>query len=541
MISSLLTVKQKIEIANKIKEDWSATTSNTYVGIGRVSQWSQNDVFIPTIDNSVDSVNGVFDNLIAIKKITDSDMALVIPRVDWVSQTKYYAYDNTIDFYSKQIKTSLANGSIFVTTGTTTIVGTSTTFSTDFNVGDIIQYTNTTNNTSEYKEIVAIASQTSMTVNSEPTFSSVTTNSYYSITDTSPSYAYPFYVRNSYDQVFKCLANNSGVVSTSMPQISLGGSLPQNPYIEMGDGYKWKYLYTIPSGLKKKFFTNQWMPVISDTAVTTASVDGSIDIIKINNGGIDYNGGVACSNATIITVEGNGTGANVSAVVDGNGTITDLTILDGGTGYTYATITVDAGATFGANANLVPVISPQGGNGSDPSYELGATTFMLCLELNATEGGYIPVVGTGGSNIFDYHQVSIIRNPKTAANVFVTASNTIYNTTKTVVMNPFGVNVFQTDDTVYQTQSGSINDAFFTASIVSSDSTVRRVYLNNIRGSFDVNESLRTVVTGAAIAPTGVFESDIFPFSGDVLYIENRASVARAADQTEQIKLIIQV
>ena len=87
----------------------------------------------------------------------------------------------------------------------------------------------------------------------------------------------------------------------------------------------------------------------------------------------------------------------------------------------------------------------------------------------------------------------------------------------------------------------SINDAFFTASIVSSDSTVRRVYLNNIRGSFDVNESLRTVVTGAAIAPTGVVESDISPFSGDVLYIENRASVARAADQTEQIKLIIQV
>ena len=34
---------------------------------------------------------------------------------------------------------------------------------------------------------------------------------------------------------------------------------------------------------------------------------------------------------------------------------------------------------------------------------------------------------------------------------------------------------------------------------------------------------------------------DVDPFSGEVLYIENRAKVVRAADQTEDIKVIIEI
>ena len=38
----------------------------------------------------------------------------------------------------------------------------------------------------------------------------------------------------------------------------------------------------------------------------------------------------------------------------------------------------------------------------------------------------------------------------------------------------------------------------------------------------------------------GVVEVDIDKFSGKLIYIENRAPVARAADQTEDIKLVIE-
>ena len=36
-------------------------------------------------------------------------------------------------------------------------------------------------------------------------------------------------------------------------------------------------------------------------------------------------------------------------------------------------------------------------------------------------------------------------------------------------------------------------------------------------------------------------EPDIDPFSGDILYIENRAAIARAAGQIEDIKIIVQL
>jgi hypothetical protein len=542
MISSLLTVKEKIEICQKIKDDWSATSSNTYVGIGRVRTWSDGDVTIPVVDNSIDTLNGVFDNLFAIKKITDNDMALVAPRIDWQTSGHYYAYDNTIDVYSKYNSIAIANGSVSVFTANANVVGSiASTFTYDYVVGDMIEVYDSSINTKYKREIVSITNNQFMVVNTSFNLN-LTTAYYYNTFDSSPGYSYPFYVRNSYDQVFKCLANNNGALSTTMPEINIGGQLPQNPYILTGDGYKWKYLYTIPSGLKKKFFTADWMPAVSDAVVTAYAVDGSIDVVKLIDGGSGYNGGVSSIGAQIITVNGNGADANITAVVSETGEITDWNIINGGSGYTYATITVDPGISFGSGANLIPVISPHGGNGGDPAYELGATTFMLCLELNGDEDGAIPVISSGGTGIFDYHQISVIRNPKTAANIFVTASNTVYDCSTVVTMNPFPSGVYQTDDTAYQ--GTSLETATFTASIVNSDATARKLYLNNIRGTLnltDLNNPIKAVLTGATYSPTGIILSDLSPYTGDVLYVENRPGVSRAVDQTEQIKLIIQV
>jgi hypothetical protein len=544
MISNILTVKQKIEIAEKIISDWSATTSNTYLGIGRVSPWSQNDLSIPIASNSIDNINGVFDRLFAMKKITDSDMAIVIPRIDWSASTVYHAYDNTIDLFTNIDEDQVANGSITLSGLSTTVVGTGTTFTLDFTQGDILEYYNATDNTYGKREIVTIVDDTHLVTNTSFGIN-LTTSTYYEVYDYTPNYAHPFYVRNSYDQVFKCLSNNynystqTETLSTQMPQITLGGELPQNRFIQTADGYRWKYMYTIPSGLKRKFFTNQWMPVVSDTTVTSSAVDGSIDIIKIIDGGKGYNSNVPTTVAQIVTVNGNGTGANVLASIDSNGKIYDLTIINGGSGYTYATANAYGGLT-GSGANLIPVISPHGGNGGNPVYELGGTTFMLCLELNGDESGTIPVVSndTGGS--FDYHQIAIIRNPRLSSNAFAYASNSVYDVSTTITMSPFPSGAFETNDIVYQGISYPGN-YYFSASVVASSSAARKVYLNNIRGTFNPRDSLKTVRTNSNYAPTGVIGSDVLQYSGDILYIENRPAIYRAVDQTEQIKLIIQV
>lgn len=536
-MKSTLSVNQKIAIVSQIKSDWSATNSNTYVGIGHVKMWSAMDAVIPDIDTSVDGFNTVFDNLIAIKKISDSDMSLVVPRVDWANNTTYDAYDNTVDMFSKN-KTTKRSGNVQVFTSNTSVVGTNTSFVADFVVGNHISYYNFSNGITEDREVISVSNNTFLTINSAFTYA-VTSNTYHTVVNEAPNYALDFYVRNSVDQVFICVFNNSGALSTQMPQISLGGNLPQNPYIQTADGYKWKYLYTIPSGVKAKFFTTDWMPVLTDTNVQNAVVDGRIDIIKILNGGVGYNQNVVSSNATIITITGDGTGANATAVVSANGTITDLNILSGGSGYTYANVVATAGLT-GSNAAFDAVIPPHNGHGFNPVYDLGATNLMVCLELVADEGGAIPVLSSNNSDTIDYHQISIIQNPRMTANVSNVASGSVYNLTTGISTGPLPAGSgYTVDDTAFQ--GVSLDVATFFGTIVNWDSVNNKVYLNNIRGTFVPFTSLRATQLGANITAFAEFPPLIKVYTGEVLYVENRASVSRSPNQTEQIKLIIEL
>ena len=60
-----------------------------------------------------------------------------------------------------------------------------------------------------------------------------------------------FYVLNSKDQIFKCLANNASANSTTEPQLTLSTTSLEEPYLKTADGYKWKYLYTLASSQKQ--------------------------------------------------------------------------------------------------------------------------------------------------------------------------------------------------------------------------------------------------------------------------------------------------
>jgi hypothetical protein len=46
--------------------------------------------------------------------------------------------------------------------------------------------------------------------------------------------------------------------------------------------------------------------------------------------------------------------------------------------------------------------------------------------------------------------------------------------------------------------------------------------------------------TGTTGTITAIANSQLEPYSGDVLYIENRSPISRAADQIEDVKLVIE-
>jgi hypothetical protein len=278
-----------------------------------------------------------------------------------------------------------------------------------------------------------------------------------------------------------------------------------------------------------------WMPVFSSPVVVAAAVDGQIDIVKIIDGGFGYNQNVASNTASILTVSGDGTSANLSAKVDANGTIFDINILDGGENYTVAQITIESGAT-GTNANLQAIIGPQGGHGFNPVEELGAGTLMMSIELNKGENDTIPTIATVGSDEFDYRQISLVKNPKLDSGAV--ASNTNYSLVAlvTVQVLPAG-QFFSMDEVVYQ--GNSLDEATFSGTVVFWDDTNNTIHLNKLSGDFQILEPIRGTVMTTPVTAFSLTESYIKYFTGKLLYVNNVTPVVRSEDQSEQIKLLL--
>ena len=97
-----------------------------------------------------------------------------------------------------------------------------------------------------------------------------------------------FYVLTSNFQVYKCISNNRGGQSTVEPT-----STDLAPF-ELADGYKWKFMYTIPLSLRTRFLTDDFMPVQKDI-LNPYYNNGEIDNVIINNKGQNYDGNAVVS------------------------------------------------------------------------------------------------------------------------------------------------------------------------------------------------------------------------------------------------------
>lgn len=533
MSKSILTKNFAKTLAETLEMHLTDGSSNTYVMIGRPLRWGSDITETPDeVEKPIDTEAYKFQfwrDAVALKKVTAADLQLVVPRFDWANGTIYTAYNETAETYSLE-KANAITGTVNVAISSTSVVGNSTIFTTDLSVGSILEIDG------NRREVISIANNGNLVVNSAySTTEAYTNETGYKITSNTYAYVNIFYVRNTQDQVFKCLFNNGNTASTIVPEINIDGQLPENPYISTSDGYRWKYLYTIPSGLKERFFTEKYMPVISEPGVTSAAETGRIDIIKINNGGsgyMNYSVGGNTNTAPIIIIEGDGTGANVLAKVE-SGVITGYTIIDGGNNYTTATITVDdESGSLGTGANLQAVISPFDGHGSDPATELGAGNLALCLELEDDEGGIIPTTVNGAS--FDYRQIGLIMDPLlTTGNV---ANGAIYRTTTLITTTATAVN-YVLDEIAYQ--GDQLSGATFSGTVISWNPTSHELYLNNISGTFNQASDITGNTSGAVSTALAKTDSSVEKFTGKILYIENREKVSRSVDQIEQVRLVL--
>lgn len=415
-----------------------------YCFLSKVDPWSDDeDPEQPTGD--VLYMKQAFKNMFVAKKITSSDIAAVIPRVNWTANTIYDSYTDTIDMTAVDI-----NG----------------------------------------------------------------------------NQIYNYYVKNKYDQVFKCLWNNNGGLSTHEPFFE-PGSYNANKIYQNSDGYKWKYIYTVDTGLKIKFMDNTWMPIIigantPNPLQSTAGV-GSIDVINVTNGGSGYDP----SNAAIsIVVDGDGTGLSASANVI-SGVVQDIIVTNPGSNYSYANVSIVS--TLGSGATATSPTSPIGGHGFDPISELGCRHLMMVSQFEGSENGVIPTDN-------DYHQVGLIINPTTYESPTVPANGAIYRTTTDIVVSP-GFGTYSDDEFIYQ--GTSLENSTFSARVLSFDTATNLLYVINTKGNF----SLNSPIVGESSKTTRTLLTyntpNFAPFSGYIIFMENRSAVQRSADGIEQFKFVL--
>ena len=352
-----------------------------------------------------------------------------------------------------------------------------------------------------------------------------------------------FFVLTTARNVYKCLDNDNNTASTVEPT---GTS---TTVLSTADGYKWKYMYTLSASQQANFLSTDFMAVETNSTVSSAAVDGAIDVVKIKTAG----SGGANGTHTGIAIRGDGSNGQVSVTVAG-GVVTAVTVTNAGTGYTFGTISnaqiVAAGATSLTGAELDVIIPPKGGHGKNAVEELGGFYVMLNTSLEGTESGNSGDVTVAN----DFRKISLIRDPLAAGSA---ATATTLRGTKAI--NLTGVSgSYVVDEKITQATTGAIGK------VVEWDSTNNILYYIQTRHTdegIDSNGnqtafSGTNAVTGAGGAtgtPTtststidnvsftsGYSASEIDADSGDILYIENRAPITRAADQTENIKLVIE-
>lgn len=389
-----------------------------------------------------------------------------------------------------------------------------------------------------------------------------------------------FYVMNSAYEVFKCLyngqnpSNASGQNATEEP-ITTGANYASGTglYTETtGAGYIWKYMYTIPTDDVLRFLSSDFMPIVlpsnaSRTAVTAAAVNGSVDVVLIEDAG----SGLPASQTLYTSIKGDGTGGIVRFTTNGSGNITSAAIQARGSGYTYANILLSNGNLFsnvglttavatssGWKGALEAIISPLGGHGKDHESELNAKRVMTNIRLTYAEGsGDFPVDN-------DFRRIGILKDPYNFGTTTFSTADTLSGLRAIKITG--ATQDFIPDERIQQTVSGgtafgtvvswTLDSGSTTAGVLKyiqtndahADSGVVRAFASNganaITGALsNASGTVNTSYAGSLLGSTftaGLANPEIENNSGEVIYVENRRLITRAPDQIEDIKLVIE-
>jgi len=248
------------------------------------------------------------------------------------------------------------------------------------------------------------------------------------------------------------------------------------------------------------------------------AVSGAIDYIHVSDQGNGYT-------AANINITGDGEGATATAEIVNN-KLHKITITNRGFGYTYATVNITALITTPTElASARAIIPPHKGHGKHILHELHADTLMFYSTITGTN-----VSGFSFNN--DYRQFGIIKNIQEYDSE-LTYSNALGSAC--FVVQGILSNGTVTDDMILTDEFGDTYTVISSTIVLGTDI---KILLQPNSNSTPVSGNVLSNNTTSFIVHTAA-NPTIDKYSGDMLYIDNRAAFYQTNDQTVTLQNVL--
>lgn len=355
-----------------------------------------------------------------------------------------------------------------------------------------------------------------------------------------------YYVMNDQNGVYMVIQQSKDTagnaqVSTVQPTGNTSGT----PF-KTADGYIWKFLYSISAADANKFIAANFIPIkvvgstdsdspaadVEQKAVQDAAIQGQIVGYAIDSAGSGYD------SAPTLEISGDGTDAKAIATISGT-SVVRVEVKDSsgtlafGSGYNNAIVT-SVGGTPDKPALIRPIFGPDsGGLGADARDDLRSNGIMFTVKPDGTEDGDF-IVGN------DFRQVALMKNIKDSS------GDSDYTASTGIALKKLKFSSVTTGFTADNTLLGATSGTKALIDKVDSSNVFYHQTVETGFGNFDSGETVSETGGGSG---SGTLDASFAPFvkpeviakPNDVLYIDNRGSVTRAADQKEDIKIVIQI
>ena len=392
-----------------------------------------------------------------------------------------------------------------------------------------------------------------------------------------------YYVINRDFRVYICIDNGSSAITsngTKSQDEPTFTDLEPSAAGTSGDGYVWKYLFSVSPSDIIKFDSTEYVVVPNDWATSTDSQivsvrengnSGSVNPnqikkVYIANGGSGYTSGV-------VDIIGDGSGGRVSITVNSSGSIVSTQVVAGGYGYTWGIVdlsTLQPGTISNA-AKLIPIIPPSKGHGYDIYGELGTDKVLVYARFDDSTKDF--------PTDTKFAQVGIIKNPTTFSSDTVVFTENQYSSLGAIKL----TSEFTGTPIIGNEITQPVTNGTARGYVASYDSETkvlkyfqdRSLYFGNSLDQTDRNDHSKVYnfeSNGGSISPysgsvdttfgsptptnkvtvgskvidlgvtfaNGLANPEINKKTGDIIYIDNRPLVTRDIRQKEDIKIILE-